>query len=290
MLKYFIENNIKECKESCSKLNTLKERMLMLDFLDPFREYNETRSYLSQVKQIGRDTNNEMLANSQFVFDKYFLLFCNYCAYFNLLAKKEYRSSWNKLQDCLDLAIEVGRFTGIENRLEVPEIIDLLSTYEELYPFKVFTSAEFIIDKSHCSICGKPMQSLDCPHIRGDLYWGECAVEIVDKISDVRAIAMVTHPLDKRCILEVKDDEVSDEEKFIVLDKFCEKKINPFQKFEFTIETQKYKSDSVVQKNKYAECSCGSGKLYKDCCFKKKTSNVQSGKIRLLDKIKFYFV
>jgi len=133
------------------------------------------------------------------------------------------------------------------------------------------------------------MQSLDCPHIRGNLYWGECAREIIDSISEMRAVAIVTHPLDKRCILEAEDD-VSDVEKFIVLDKFCEKKISPLQKFEYFIETQKYNNDKIVQKNKYAECRCGSGKLYKDCCFKKKTANVQRGKIKLLDKIKFYYV
>jgi len=148
MLKYFIENKkIEECQDVCSKLNTLKNRMLMLDFAEPFKEYDEAKAYFGKIKQIGVDANDEMLANSQFVFDKYFLLFCNYCEYFNLLAKQEYRSSWNRLQDCLDLAIEVGRFTDIENRLDVPEIIELLSTYETLYPFKLFCSAEFIINQ-----------------------------------------------------------------------------------------------------------------------------------------------
>lgn len=49
-----------------------------------------------------------------------------------MLETGQYKKSWNKLQDCLDTIKYIGRFTEIDNRLELNELYDLLVQYEEL--------------------------------------------------------------------------------------------------------------------------------------------------------------
>ena len=75
------------------------------------------------------------------------------------------------MQDCLDEAKIVGEFVDIKDRKEIPEIVAILLQYEKLYPYRVFASSEYIVSKSHCSICGKSMQSLSC-HIEKENYIG----------------------------------------------------------------------------------------------------------------------
>ena len=66
------------------------------------------------------------------------------------------------------------------------------------------------------------MQIPSCPHIRGNLYYGEIATEVIDEIQEFQAVCLVSHPEDKRCVIELSDDNRSEEDKFAKLVKFLE--------------------------------------------------------------------
>lgn len=266
MLRYFLEkNSLKQVDSICNALNQTKRRIKSGDFANPCREYDSCSELFESVQQVAVDTKDEQLANAQYVFKQYFLLFCNLMKYFGLLKSKEYKSSWNKLQDCIDGAQYIGRFA--DDRLDVPPLLDLLRNYETLYPYNLFSSSEYIITRSHCSICGKSMQSLECPHIKGNLYWGKPAVEIIDEIKEFQAVCLVSHPEDKRCILELSDDNRDEVEKFKKLDQFLELNILFLQNFtvKSVIETR-MKEIRIVGRNEH--CPCGSRIKFKKCCGK----------------------
>lgn len=266
MLRYFIDNkSIPPIGRICTSLNKTKQRIQTGDFTNPCKEYDECVDSFEGVLQIAVDTNDEKLANAQYVFKQYFLLFCNLMKYFGLLKNKEYKSSWNKLQDCIDDAQYIGRFA--EDRLDIPLLLDLFRNYEGLYPYNVFASSEYIITQSHCSICGKSMQSLECSHIKGNLYWGKPAVETIDEIKEFQAVCLVSHPEDKRCIIELSDDDRDEVEKFKKLDQFLDLNISFLQNFtvKSVIETR-MRDIEKVERN--APCPCGSGLKFKKCCGK----------------------
>jgi hypothetical protein len=269
MLKYFINyTSVEQINEICRLLDQTKKRISHGDYTDCFQEYNTCNSLFEEVLELAKQIDNEYLANAQYVFRHYFLLFCNLSTYFNMLQNKKYRDSWNKLQDCIDEAKYVGKFVEIDNRIEIPEVLDLLTSYESLYPYSVFSSSEYIITRSHCSICGKSMQSLECQHIKGNLYWGQVAIEMIDDIKEFQAVCLVSHPEDKRCILELSDDKRSEIEKFQKLDQFIDLG-QPFLKnFSVTtkIETRMRNDIKIVGRND--PCSCGSGLKFKKCCGK----------------------
>lgn len=267
MLKCFFRySDIPEVAQINDMLFHKKLRLQDKDFSEPNREFQESEPLFKCIKHYAIENNIEELANAQYVASLYMKLLCQLSSYYKSLMEKEYRESWNILQDCLDLAFWIGQYTIIENRYEIPQIVDLLTGYESLYPYKVFASTEMIITKSECSICGKPFQSLDCQHIKGNLYRGEVAIENVTEIKEFQAVAMVSHPLDKRCVMELSDDTRTKEEKFQLLNEFLEQQIPAFQLFSIEIhKTRQQRPDiKIVERND--KCPCGSGKKFKNCC------------------------
>lgn len=269
MIKYFIgKRDIPQVEEIILLLNKKKERLSHNDFSEPYREYKECEKVFDEVLEVAKQQNDEVFANSQYVVRKYFLLFCNLCMYFELLKEKRYRSSWDKLQDCIGLAKMVGSYIEIENRLEISKVLHLLSSYETLYPYSVFASSEYIVSKSHCSICGQSMLSLSCQHIKGKLYWGEVAVEMIDEIKTFQAVALVSHPEDKRCVIELSDDNRTEVEKFKRIDQFLELNQPFLQDFSIQKIIENRMRDNIKIVGRNDPCSCGSGVKFKKCCGK----------------------
>ena len=269
MLNYFHEHQaIPEVSGICSQLDTLKHRIMSGNYENPRKEYDECKDLFDAVKQQAIGSNNEQLANAQLIYKHYFQLFCDLSAYFRLLEEHEYKSSWDILQDCFDEIKFVGKFLAIDACKELHDLYELLESYESLYPYKVFVSSEYIISKSHCSICGKSMQSLACPHIKGNLYYGDIAVEIIDEIQEFQAACLVSHPEDKRCIIELADDNRSEAEKFEKLDQFLTLSLPPLQKFSIETVMETRERNDIVKVGRNQPCSCGSGIKFKKCCGK----------------------
>ena len=159
-----------------------------------------------------------------------------------------------------------------------------------MYPYNTFVSSEYVITKSECGICGKPMNSFECPHIKGDLYWGEIAYENILEIEEVNAVALVSNPEDKRCIIELSDDDRTEIEKFTMLDEFLKRDVYSFQLF--TVQDNKiFKRNNTIKKQGANElCICGSGKKFKYCCKSKMYYEHHNYIIHLKDKVTFYLL
>ncbi len=267
MLKcFFTYTNIPEVIQVREVLRRKKLKLQKGDFRQPFEEINDSELLFQEIKNYAIGIGNEELANAQYVAHIYLTLFCQISSFFDLLGKKEYKTSWNALQDCFDSVHWIGQYTPIENRYEIPKLVDLLIAYESLYPYKVFASSEMIISKSECSICGKPFQSLSCPHIKGKLYWGEIAVERITDIKEFQAVALVSHPADKRCVMELSDDNRTEEEKFHILNEFLCQGVPAFQFFEVEVIKSTRRRSDIVIVGRNEKCPCGSGKKFKWCC------------------------
>ncbi len=236
MLKRFFEYSyLAEVKQIASALHDKKLELQSYNFSRPYEGFQEAEALLDRIKEYAVEHKIEELANAQLIARTYFRMFCQLSEYFKLLFSEEYEKTWNVLQSCLDSAFLVGQHTAIENRCEVPQIVDLLTGYEGLYPYRFFGSVEMVILKSECSICGNAFSSIDCPHIKGNLYWGEIAQEIITEVES-EAVALVEHPLDKRCVLMISNDKRTEKEKFALLIAFTKQHISPFQTF--SIEKQ----------------------------------------------------
>ena len=269
MLSYFYGYKLlSEVSTICSQLDILKHRISSGDYKNSYAEYNACKGIFDIVKEHAISDNNERLANAQLVFKFYFQTFCHLSTYFRLLDEHRYKLSWDVLQDCFDDIKLVGKYLETNARKELPNLYELLGNYEGLYPYNVFGSSEYIISKSHCSICGKSMQSLACPHIKGNLYYGRIATEIIDEIQELQAVCLVSHPEDKRCVIELADDNVSESEKFSKLDQFLSLDLPHLQKFSVKEIIEIRERKDIVKVGRNQPCSCGSGIKFKKCCGK----------------------
>lgn len=269
MLSYFFENiSIPEIFEVKKLINKKKERIVAGDFIDAYAEIEQSKELFDIIILHAKDIGDELLANSSYITRKYLSLFCDLAQYFHSLNIGNYKRSWDVLQNCFDSTIAIGKFVDIDKRYDIPDIVMLLLGYERLYPYNVFASSEMLITKSHCSICNKPMLSLECPHIKGNLYWGEVACEIVDDMK-FQAVAMVKHPLDKRCVMELSDDKRTEEERFAILHDFVYTIPNRMSLFEIEEQKSIRKRNDIVIVGRNDPCPCGSGKKFKKCCLNK---------------------
>lgn len=266
MLSYFYNyTEMEQINRICKALNELKKRLINENYDNPKKEYDLSLKLFEEISSIAIERKDEKLANAQYVFKNYFLMFSNLMSYFLLLSEKKYKESWNKLQDCIDNAQYVSKFS--EDRFDIPSILELLRQYEKLYPYKLFASSEFVITKSHCSICRKSMQSLQCQHIKGNIYWGEPAIECVDEIKEIQAVCIVSNPEDKRCVFELANDERDEIDRFKKLDLYLELGLPRLQKFSIKSEIEnKRREKNKINRND--KCPCGSNLKYKKCCGK----------------------
>lgn len=246
-------------------LRKKKSRIALGDYTNAYIELEQSKRLFEDIVLYAKEVNDEQLANLCYIMKTYLSLFCNLAQYFQLLDEAQYKKSWDILQNCFDVAIAFGQFVGVEKRYDVPDIVALLLSYEELYPYNVFSSIEMLITKSHCSICGKSMLSLGCSHIKGKLYWGEIACEVVDH-AKLQAVAMVSHPLDKRCVMEISGDTRTEEEKFAVLHDLVQRLPNHLIRFEVEKQKSTRMRDDIKIVGRNKPCSCGSGKKFKKCC------------------------
>lgn len=219
------------------------------------------------LKAIAVESHNESLANVSFVMKRLFSMYYNYAYYWGQLNEKKYKNSWNSLQDTIDDLLLVSRWCSNRCHFKLDTLNIHFKELEKLYPYKLFASSEMVITKTKCSICGKDGLDIDCTHIPGNLYWGEMASTIIKEFT-FKAVALVKHPLDKRCIMEIQDDNRTDEEKFKLLDYFISNVSNPLMLFKLNEQKRFYKKKVEKKLGRNDRCYCGSGLKYKYCCGK----------------------
>ncbi len=268
MLKYFVQQkNIPMIKTALELVNSDKLLFWSGDFSAPYKNIDKMEILCAEINKMSIEINNEHLANAQYVALQYYKLFCNISDYYLLIQEKRYKDSWNKLQDCIDIALIIGRFSDPAHRYEIPQILAMLHAYESFYPYKYFASIECIVSEAKCSICDKSTLNLDCPHIAGNLYWGEMAISIILKAKEVQAVAIVESPLDKRCILEPSNDKRPDNVKFQHLVEAFNT-IRPFSSVEVEVQKSWRVKPHLNIVDRNAPCPCESGKKFKKCCGK----------------------
>ena len=76
MLNYFLQNKeISQIKRVCESLNKTKHKLLRNDWSNSTDEFELCTILFEEIKAIAIQRNDELLANSQFIFKNYFVIF-----------------------------------------------------------------------------------------------------------------------------------------------------------------------------------------------------------------------
>jgi len=195
----------------------------------------------------------------------------------NILGE-HFSESWSNLQDCLDLLRVIKKFSDVS----VEHFESQLLALERLYPYGVFFSIGATVEYFECSICGKDIDSLSCPHVKGELYSGLMAVGVAKNISQFDHVAIVSRPEDKRCTVQYENDG----EHFHVV-RYLSRLLNddafPISHFkELEFSKVRKKNPDFQKQGRNEVCACGSGKKFKKCCIDKKY--IESDHVEIVPK------
>lgn len=236
-----------------------------LNFHEGNEAVEELKAKLAAAKEKW-STDSERLLNELYVMNRFIYMLASYTEMWSKILKMEFSSSWHSLQDALGLLRQIKRLSDRRQSHDIDYFENQLLELERLYPYNVFLSIGAIVGWFKCSICGKDIDSFDCPHVKGELYRGQMAYAIAQNITELNHVSMVMHPEDKRCV--VKYDDNGDQFKGVRflsdLIRSHDMQLLHFGKLELSKKITKNLDFRKMGRNE--PCYCGSGKKFKNCC------------------------
>lgn len=194
-----------------------------------------------------------------------------YASYWNHVSKKFCSESWSHLQNTQDSLRVLKKFTKADKTEFFQFFQKQCENLEKIYPYNLFASIEAIYKKVECSICGKNMDSFDCPHIRGELYRGKMASGIVTDVAHLCSVSLVTEPQDKRCIISYPEDSPAFNAIHYLSDLLTKRQLNPLKFSHVKFRKIDIPISKFGKMGRNVRCPCGSGKKYKKCCIEKES-------------------
>lgn len=256
------------------KLHGSEERTICILKNIDNRNYNsaikETNDLIEAITSIKQSVFEEHELNSAYILITFYNLLSNVSRYWRYIETESYYQSWCALQDGIDNLRSLKRFYPHRNKV-VSFFEKQLVQLEGAYPYKLFSSPGFIVDRFECSICSNDIDSDLCPHMKGELYFGDIAYAIARNMKDIDHFAFVTNPTNKRLVIGCDDSHSQFNIFRETVDHFNERKLSPLgfsnlNLYEFTAPDPRW-----TKNPRNSECYCGSGKKYKKCCIKNST-------------------
>jgi hypothetical protein len=148
-------------------------------------------------------------------------------------------------------------------------ILHRIRNWQELYPYGVFASPEFLIKKLECSVCGNVRSPWKfCGHEKGKVYSGELCYDIV-KSMEVLGLGIVTNPVQKYSILQL-DREQEGEEAYMrrhaQIGYAMRMMPDAFACFDVVKMKKRWPHDAFPNLKSHEACHCKSGNSYGQCC------------------------
>lgn len=203
--------------------------------------------------------------NELYVLERYIDLLSSYRSLWEKILAGEFSSSWQTLQNILDLLRTIKKFTRQQSKI-LNFLENQLQNLEKLYPYKIFLSVGFTVDRFDCSICGKDIDSMNCIHLVGELYMGDMAYGVAKNITKFDHVSFVSYPEDKRCVIRYDDNGEDFKVVRYLSSLVLSGKLKPFDFGELKFSKKKSKNSNYRKIGRNALCYCDSGKKFKKCC------------------------
>jgi len=230
---------------------------------------NQADAFLRKLSDLKGSSTVEKVKSDIFISEQFIKLLSYVAKYWLAITRQEFSNSWLVLQDILDYLRCIKKFHKKRN-LVVNFIEKQFIALESSYPYRLFSSVGIVVDYYKCSVCGLDIDSFECTHLKGELYNGEIAYGIANRILHFDHCALVENPLDKRCAIPIEDNS----EQFGVqkdLSEYVNKgKLPPFGFKNIEIISYRKDNPDYIDLPRNAPCFCGSNIKFKKCCISKK--------------------
>jgi hypothetical protein len=207
------------------------------------------------------------------------------CA-FSALKERRHYDAWCLFEHC-----EVALSGLLRHYIPLPKdshrvhfIKTMVERWQQLFPYRLYFSPEFLKKKVVCSICGEIVTPrTKCPHTKGDIFDGEMCFHKVVEV-ELLGISVVENPVQKYSVA------------FLVAEDGSEKRDHyDYSNVQFVVDRldsafhgwEAQKTTRVLSKSDTAHllgdtlCPCMSGKSFADCCYSKDEITVPHLQIQL---------
>jgi hypothetical protein len=225
--------------------------------------------YLSSLETSKAVTDDSQLKNKIWMYSALLESHLINLNIFDLLKSGKFYPAWCALEQLeILLASNGGNKEHLEGDFGQSFLSNSVSSWQTLFPYKIFFSSREIIKKLSCSICDRPRSVLQsCVHRKGKLYDGEICSDVVEDYESI-TWDVVSNPV---CKSSVPFSREGDHHTYTVLEAVLQVVTSPRHQFKAYITGTPLSRHTGVNSPSFT-CPCmRSIRSYEDCCLPQPT-------------------
>lgn len=187
-----------------------------------------------------------------------------------LLRQGQYYIGWRELARCESGVRALWpHFTDEQQTMGVRFIQTQIARFQTLFPYRIFTSPDFLVLERRCSICDRPIRPRSrCEHKRGEIYDGRYCTGIVTRARLI-GTSLVENPDFKANVVFLIDDETGkpfDHFDYPLLDYLMQHLASPWSLWDVRRTERLQPFSRCGDLDDDAPCPCESKVALRDCC------------------------
>jgi hypothetical protein len=227
------------------------------------------RAEAGRMKDHAISRSDENLANKLWVYETIIDVHVFYTEAFNLLKKRAYLNGWISLEKAeIQISALKKHLHLVKDNFKIRFVENMVAKYQTLFPYRLFSSSEFLEQEITCSICDQKISlRQSCGHRIGELYMGEYCLRNITK-AELLGIAVVQNPVNKYAALFAESDDLQyrDQVQFGTLNYILAVVKSPYDNWSVEIKETYFPHENHKNLEATDSCPCNSGKKYFDCC------------------------
>lgn len=258
-------NNIELILYSDNRFTLVKklasEYTTRIDHILPMEYWKE----LSNLKNNAVNASDQSTAKVAWFFETIGEIQDKFVETYICFTNGEFYKGWCLLERCeILIGLLDCHFHENNHEFGIEHIRTHTKNFQSLFPYKSFTSPEFI-SQHCCSVCKELITPRNqCEHEVGKIYDGEmCCKEV--KNAELLGLAIVDNPVQKYSVINHESYNY-EHIKYLV-----ERLPSPWIMWTYTKSVKLMHMYENIGRNEL--CLCGSGLKYKKCCLRKKREN-----------------
>ncbi len=226
-------------------------------------------SFWSEVERLrlkGVADENELLANASWCIGEIGTAQDQFIEAYRLMRNDQFYNGWCALENC-ELALRSLRrhYLGDHARFGLDFMAEMVPRFQSLFPYRIFFSPAYLVEESHCSICGSPL-GLDrgCDHQVGEVYWGKQCARVITA-AKLLEISAVENPVQKYSVAFAQGSSYN----YGAIRYVVRALRSPWHGWTYEKQDIDTGEPLFPGTGRNEQCPCGSGMKYKKCCWGK---------------------
>lgn len=226
-----------------------------------------TAAAIAKVRESANSKGDEALAKAAWILNEVAEAQDHYLRALQQIRRGEYYAGWCSLEQCEQRIHNLDRhFDERDDEFGIEFMRAHVSRFQELYPYGIFGSPEYIYKKITCGICSKPVTPRNsCGHLKGEIYQGHMCYHRIDEF-EIAAVALVSNPVQKYSVIGAAGDDTDTNYNHTTVAYVAEALESPWDGWNFTRTKVRHPHAHFEDRDPSGPCPCESKANYEACC------------------------